>query len=229
MNEKMKFIFEVFAAYFILLQVFSVIYLYFFWKVLGVDFFGYVAIQDVIFSSGEFSLYFTVFVILGVSFFYNFELFKGRQLLSLKWRFIFLILTMSLSTVASLHLPYQYKWLWWYLLLFNAIAVHYVSSSLANKVEVTEFFTKRLYAYASIFVIMSGVSFSITVPVWEGLRVHDSSLGKVRYVKVKDCNECYHWLLGRLGDFTFVTVRDKNKVVAIPNGNIENITHHSYR
>lgn len=229
MNEKIKFIFEVFAAYFILLQVFSVIYLYFFWKVLGVDFFSYVAIQDVIFSSGEFSLYFTVFVILGVSFFYNFELFKGKQLLSLKWYFVFFILAMSLSTVASLHLSYEYKWLWRYLLLVNAIAVHYVSSSLASKVEVTEFFTDRLYAYASIFVMISGVSFSIIVPVWEGLRVHDSNLGEVRYVKVKDCDECYHWLLGRLGDFSFVTVKDKSKVVAIPNGNIENITHHSYR
>ncbi|SBR47403.1 MULTISPECIES: hypothetical protein [unclassified Halomonas] len=229
MNEKLKFIFEAFAAYFILLQIFSVIYLYFFWKVLGVDFFDYVAIQDVIFSSGEFSLYFTAFVILGVAFFYKFELFQGRSLLSLKWYLIFLIFTMSLSVVASLHLPYEYKWLWRYILLSNAVAVHYFSSSLASKGEIANFFTNRLYAYVSIFVIISGVSFSISVPVWEGLRIHDSNLGKVRYVKVKDCDECYHWLLGRLGEFSFVTVRDKSKVVAIPNGNIENITHHSYR
>lgn len=218
---------EFFAFYFLLLQVFSIIYLNIFWSHFNVDFFDYVSLQDVIFSSGGFFIKLTLLLIVFLVFFYDFNPIKSKNTKKiLLVNLVIFSVMMVFTTFGAFYLPYKYEEFWHLSLFLLAISVSYVSRYLVFYYDNNLLFLNKKMIHVYVFVLISGFSSAFLFASWDSRNLFENKLGDVKYVTIKDCEDCHYWLIGMLGDFSFVSTGAEDKVFAFPKNNIESITHY---
>ncbi|QKS26559.1 hypothetical protein [Vreelandella titanicae] len=233
MESDRKNLVEFFVFFFISLQIFSSLYLYFFWLAFGKSAFDYVELQNVIFSAGGFALSFSAFSLVFVVVFQDFKLnFEPKLKTVLCFMFFFAVLNF---------LPFylvgkskDFLSLSYVLVCLIIIPSHFLAGYVQALNEDSAFFVKREMTYSYVFVVLVGMSFCMNFASLNARNVGFSNLQDVKNImSIKGDESCLYRVIGSLGSFWFVvpdlkgqgtSVYDQGVVHSVPFVNVDKIT-----
>ncbi|MBD3895260.1 hypothetical protein IEI94_05285 [Halomonas sp. ML-15] len=167
MNKKSFFEFLTFS--FIWLQVISLFYQLFYWRHFGVDVFQYIAISDIVFSSGDYLLNFIVMMFLWwffVQYLPDFKRYFDMDVKSLVPGISALIGLFVFLLLCSLYIPVSTEYVWYAAVVFSVALLRDVSGLLVRPLGISSIFESSRVGYLYLSIVMGSLIFTVPFSNW---------------------------------------------------------------